>query len=282
MKLSVIVPTRNHADLWRSGWLSSGLAAQTEPPDELVVALDHTEDNTLAVIRKTWFPFPVRILEVLTPRIGPNPASANPDNCLFAAAGGDIIVHLDDDLSVNPDLCRRLRALLDPGPRAVIWLQLRFVKPDHSPITVSLATDSRLRKAERLHWQMQPGGVLPLSRPAQLHWGGGWAVHRNELLAIGGHCRHLAALRNSDTRLGNRLVRHGLTSYVTCKDELIADHLGPTWYALHRHDRDAIRESRGPSHGATIANGGTPYWTSDTCRNSYRELPTPNPNPRPR
>jgi len=270
--MSVVVPTRNHASLWRSGWLSRGLVDQTEPPDELVVALDHTEDDTLDVIRKTRFPFPVRIIEVLTPRVGPNPASANPDNCLFAAARGDILVHLDDDLSVHPDLCRRLRMLLDPGPHAIIWLQLRFVGPDHAPLTSSTPTDSRFRKAARLHWQLQPGGVINLPRSAQLHWGGGWACHRKELLDIGGHCRQLAAFRNSDTRLGNRLVRHGLQSFVTSGPQLTADHLGPTWFATHRHDRDAIRESRGPSHGATIANGGPAYWTSTTCRESYREI----------
>jgi hypothetical protein len=115
-------------------------------------------------------------------------------------------------------------------------------------------------------------GIIPLARSAQVHWGGGWACPRAALLEIGGHCRHLAAFRNSDTRLGNRLVRSGLTSFLGTCPELIADHLGPTWYGRHLHDSQAIRDSRGPSFGPTIANGGPAYWTSDTCRQSYREI----------
>jgi glycosyltransferase involved in cell wall biosynthesis len=274
MRLSVIVPTRNRAHLWHSGWLTDSLATQTEPPDELVVALDHTKDDTLDAITQRRFPFPVRILEVLTPLVGPNPASANPDNCLFAAATGDILLHLDDDLSVSPGLCRRTRTLLDADVRATIWLQLHFVNPDHSPLTSHIPSDSRSRQAARLNWKTLPGGLVELPRPMSVHWGGGWATHRAELLAIGGHCRQLAAFRNSDTRLGNRLVRAGLASYLGQHPDLQADHLGPTWYATHKSDSAAIAESRGPSHGVTVANGGPAFWTSETCRQSYRTVAT--------
>lgn len=274
MTVSVIVPTRNRAVLWRSGWLLDGLAAQTEPPDELVIALDHTEDDTLDAVRigAAALPFPVRILEVLAERRGPNPASALADNSLFAVATGDILLHLDDDLAVKPDLCRLIRELHDRYTRAVIWLQLRFVNPDHSPIQGRPPVDSRVAKAHRLNWPVLPGGIIHLPRALQAHWGGGWAVHRKEILAIGGHCLALAPFRNSDTRLGYRLVRAGLSSYVTSEVELSADHLGPTWFSVHRDDRDAIRESRGPSFGRTIANGGLEYWKSEACRSSFRVI----------
>jgi glycosyltransferase involved in cell wall biosynthesis len=272
MRLSVIIPTRNRADLWRSGWLADSLAHQSVAPDELIIALDHTEDDTLDAITRRRFPFPVRILEVLTPLVGPNPASANPDNCLFAAATGQILLHLDDDLSVSPGLCSRIQTLLDAQVHAVIWLQLHFVNADHTPLTDHTPQDSRSLKASRLNWKTLPGGIIELPRPMQVHWGGAWATHRAELLKIGGHCRQLAAFRNSDTRLGNRLVRSGLSSYLGLHPDLQADHLGPTWYSSHRNDPAAVAESRGPSHGVTIANGGPAYWTSETCRQSYRVI----------
>jgi glycosyltransferase involved in cell wall biosynthesis len=272
VRLSVITPTRNRADLWRSGWLADTLAAQVEPPDELIIALDHTEDDTLAAICSSRMPFPVRILEVLEPRQGPNPASASPDNCLFAAATGDIILHLDDDLAVHPNLCRRIRDLLDCNTQSVIWPAMHFVNADHSPVTTAHPLDSRTRHAQLHNWPTLPGGIVALPRPALMHWGAAYAVHRANLLAIGGHCRQMAALHNADTRLGNRLVKLGLTSYLGTHPELQADHLGLTWYQLHKSDPKAISENRGPSFGVTIANGGPAYWTSETCRQSYRVI----------
>lgn len=268
MTISVVVPTRNRANLWRSGWLSNGLASQTDPPDEILIALDHTEDDTLGAIKRTWFPCPVRILDVLAPRLGPNPASALPDNCLIAAATGDIILHLDDDLHIHKDLCLETRRLLTDLTRAVIWPQIIFANEDHTPSTSTTAKDTRARRAEPI----LPGGISHLPRGQLVHWGPAWATPRAELLAIGGHCRHMAAFRNSDTRLGNRLVANGVSSYLGRSPALTVEHLGQTWYRAHLGDRDAIRASRGPAYGATIANGGPAYWTSNTCRQSYREI----------
>lgn len=217
-------------------------------------------------------PFPARVLEVLAPRLGPNPPSAIPDNCLIAAARGDILIHLDDDLSVGPDFCRRIRSLLDSDARAVIWPQLRFVNADHSPITSGSPVDSRGTRALRRNWKVLPGGLTELPRPEQVHWGGAWAVKRAELLKIGGHCLALAPFRNSDTRLGNRLVKSGCASFLGAHPTLTADHLGPTWFSAHRNDPDALRQSRGPSHGMTTANGGLAFWTSDWIKSAFREL----------
>lgn len=272
VRLSVITPTRNRAGLWRSGWLLNSLAVQTDPPDELVVALDHTEDDTLDAICSSTTPFPIRILEVLDPRPGPNPASATPDNCLFAAATGDILLHLDDDLRVSPGLVRRIRVLLACTARAVIWLPMLFINPDGSPITSTPPVDSRSTRAARHNWLTLPGGLTPLPRSALMHWGAGFAVHRTEIRNIGGHCRQTAALHNADTRLGNRLVRAGVQSYLGVHPDLRAEHLGPTWYATHKSDPQALRESRGPSYGITVANGGAAYWDSETCRQSYRVI----------
>lgn len=274
MKLSVVVPTRNRAALWRSGWLLDSLRAQSEPPDELVVAVDHPDDDTLTAVIEAGrrIPFPVRILEILAPRRGPNPASAVPDDCLIAASRGDILIHLDDDLSVGSHFCRRLRTLLDCDARAVIWPQLHFVNPDHSPISDAPPQDSRSARAARMSWRTLPGGLIEMPRTESCHWGGAWAVKRAELLKIGGHCLQLAPFRNSDTRLGNRLVRSGCSSFLGAHRELVTDHLGQTWFSTHRSDKEAIRVSRGATHGITIANGGQAFWTSTWIRDAFREL----------
>jgi len=270
--ISIITPTRNRAELWRSGRLLDSLRAQTEPPDELVIALDHTEDDTLAAIGSSRMPFPIRILEVLSPRPGPDPASAIPDNCLFAAAAGVILVHLDDDIAIGLDFCRRVRTLLPLGKRAILWHQLFFVTAQScvSPrnaanddtLSDTLPVDYRTALALRRHWPISTGGIIQLPANRMLHWGGAWSAPRAELLAIGGHDLSLAGYRNADARLGNRLVRNGLTSFITSETHLAATHIGTT--------RRSTTHSRGPTGGPRIANGGISYWTSDACHSSYR------------
>lgn len=272
MTTSVIVPTRNRSALWRTGWLTDQLAGQTQVPDELVVALDHTEDDTLAAIRDRALtyplPFPVRFLEVLSPRVGEHQASAIADNCLFAAAAGDILVHLDDDISLGSDFCRRAGVHFTSRPRSVIWAHLCFVAADHSSLKDHPIVDRRPALAAKRSWPMLPDRIFELPAGWPVHWGGAWAAPRAELLAIGGHDLNLARYRNADARLGNRLVRAGLSSYVTSTADLGADHLGTTHHARSRpHDR-----SRGPTLSPRIANGGPAYWTSDACRQSYREI----------
>lgn len=272
MTVSVIVPTRNRAVLWRSGWLLDSLAEQTRVPDELVIALDHTEDDTLYAIHEQVCcrkpPFPVRILEVISPRACELQASAIADNCLFAAASGDVLIHLDDDIALGLEFCRRTLAVLACSPRAVIWAGLRFVHPDRSPLTDHPPIDRRPATATRHHWPTITCGATPLPAHWQAHHGGAWAAPRAEILAIGGHDLSLAQYRNADARLGNRLVRAGLQSLITITADFSAYHVGHTHHSRQRHgDR-----SRGPTSGPRIANGGPDYWTSDACRQSYREF----------
>jgi len=266
--LSVIVPTRNRAELWRTGWLTDQLAGQTQVPDELVVAIDHTEDDTLAAIRGRPLPFPVRILEVLSPRAGEHQASAIADNCLFAAAAGTILVHLDDDISLGSDFCRRATVHFTSRPRSVIWAHLCFINAG-PPVTLEHPpVDRRPAMAARHRWPYLTDRIYELPAGWPVHWGGAWTAPRAELLAIGGHDLHLARYRNADARLGNRLVRAGITSYVTSTEDLAADHLGLTHHARRRRGDRA----RGPTSGPAIANGGLEYWTSDACLQSYREI----------
>jgi len=268
LTLSVIVPTRNRAELWRSDWLLDSLRTQTRPPDELVIALDHTEDDTLASITSQVFqsnpPFSVKILEVLSPRPHGNPSSAVPDNCLFAATTSDILVHLDDDIALGQDFCRRSLAALTSSPKSVIWAGLRFVTADHTPLTNHPPVDYRPSMAAKRHWPASTDGIYQLPAHWCVHWGAAYAVRRAEVLAIGGHDLNFAQYRNADARLGNRLIRAGLASYITSTDALAADHLGTTNRAKTR--------SSGPTSGPKIANGGPSYWTSDACRASYRIL----------
>jgi glycosyltransferase involved in cell wall biosynthesis len=275
--LSVIVPTRNRAGLWADGWLLDSLRAQAEPPDELIIALDHTEDITLELITADLkldpVPFPVRILEVLAPRAQPMPASGIPDNCLFHAAAGEILVHVDDDIALPPDFIWKIRWLLEALPPAVIWPNTAFVTKDKSPLPGHDGRDCRPWLASKQHWPLRPGGLLEMPLNMQVHWGAVYCLCARDLRRIGGHNLEHCGWHNTDTRLGNRLVRSGVSSYLTATPDMSPLHLGKTWYAQHAHEPLAIKYSQGTSLGPRFANGGQAFWSSSWFESAYRELP---------
>jgi hypothetical protein len=279
--VSVIAPTRNRSAYWQSAWLLDSLRAQTEPPDELVIAVDHTEDDTVQVLTAdvTTRPlrFPVVILEVLAPRAEPMPASGIPDNCALHAAAGDIIIHVDDDISLPRDFCRRMRLLFDELPRAVIWSRLSFVDADRNPLPAHIGDDCRDRMADQQKWKRHPGGLIEMPMRTQVHWGAVFTVCARDARNIGGHDLDSCGYHNTDTRLGNRLARSGLTSYVTSTPATTALHLGTTWYAQNKKDRHEIRRSQGATTGPRIANGGADFWNSVWFKTAYRLTSTIRP-----
>jgi glycosyltransferase involved in cell wall biosynthesis len=271
--ISVICPTRNRAGLWRSGWLLSSLRSQTDLPDELVIAVDHPDDLTTAEIlcqlHGQAAAHVVRVLDVLAPRPGANPASAIPDNCLFHAATSDIILHVDDDIQLPKDFVRSVRTLFRGLPRATIWPALSFVNDDSSPIPGLEGLDCRARITER--WPRLPGGLIELPRARQLHWGAVYAARARDIRALGGHRLQTAQYHNQDTALGNRLARSGTPSYFAHTQDMTCSHLGMTWHARNRDNAKLIRESRAPA-GPNIANGGTAFWTSSWFHAAYKVI----------
>ena len=91
MKLSVAIPTKN-GSAYLNETLAS-IAAQSRPPDELIVSDDMSDDDTVERIRhfaKT-VPFEVRVV-----RHVPDGITANYLNAL-AQTAGDVIVFADQD-----------------------------------------------------------------------------------------------------------------------------------------------------------------------------------------
>jgi glycosyltransferase involved in cell wall biosynthesis len=273
VSLSIIIPTRNRADLWRSGWCLDTITRQSSPPDEVVIALDHTKDDTADAIktraRKTHPQFPIKILDVITPRPKPYPASGIPDNCLFHAATGAVLLHLDDDIAIPPDFCRHVRALFDGTPEAAIWFLMTFVDQDHKALPSG--EDWRIPIIDRQHWPKLPGSLV---QPPPLSWtftGAIFAVASSCIRRIGGHALESCGYHNQDTRLGNRLARR-YPSYLCTSPSCIADHLGTTWHMQHINDRAALTKAYGPTHDAPIANGGPAFWSGPWPASAYTVL----------
>jgi glycosyltransferase involved in cell wall biosynthesis len=265
-QLSIVVPTRNRSHLWRRRWLWSGLQLLARRDIELIIIDDHSEDETLAAIvgllESDHLAYPVTLARCLTPQLMSDQASAAPDQVGFGLAKAPLILHLDDDLRIHPGLIDFI--LLLDLKRSVLWGQYRFVHSDGSPFPGISGRDYR-HKFTRGHLTF-----APLCAHRELHWGPMFAVPTSELHAIGGHNLEHRGYRNSDTRLGHRLVSSGCRSLLSVDERGIVDHLGLTWHMAHKRAPHVIEQHRRPpSEEPLIANGGRAYWTSPEFRASY-------------
>ena len=273
MTISVICPTRNRADIWRSGWLLDSLATQTRKPDELLIAVDHTEDDTLTAIANhlSFCRFPIRteVLDVLAPRPGPFPASGLPDNCLFHHATSDVIIHVDDDISIPDHFVEHTEMLFDTLPNISIWYPMTFVDEQHKPLV-----DGRDWRYDVVKARRMPIIAAGLVRPNPAYscaTGAIFATTTNAIRTIGGHASQACGYHNQDTMLGYRLSSYctGGTYFAT-SPTTTALHRGLTWHMHHIKDPAALRIAYGRTQpGPAIANGGLSYWLSNFWQTAY-------------
>jgi glycosyltransferase involved in cell wall biosynthesis len=272
--LSIIVPTANRASLWRRRWLWSGLLALERADIELIIIDDHSEDDTLAAVVSLLdsapLAYPVTLARCLTPHVMEHQASAAPDQVGFGLAEAPLILHLDDDLRIDPGLVDFVLGL--NLTRSVLWCQCLFVQDNGAPLTRRHALDYRLKFA-RGHI-----GIAPLCSHRELHWGPAFAVPTRELRAIGGHNIEHRGYRNSDTRLGHRLVANGCRSLLALDERGIVHHLGQTWHAQHKRQPAMItKHRRVPEEEPLVANGGLEYWTSPDFASSFEIVGSTTP-----
>lgn len=272
MKIAVICPTRNRAGHWRTGPLPPSLRYQTRQPDEILIALDHCEDDTLDAVRSADLgPSPVRILEILVPRPEPLPASGFPDNCLFHAARSDIIVHVDDDLELPPGLIAAVADAYSSPGAFVVWPQTDFVFVD--PARLPDPSDCRAHSHGLINL---PFGFREIPRHRRLHWGACYVAPLFLIRHAGGHRLEDCGYHNTDTRLGCRLARLAPSYFATGPNWRILHH-GMTWHLAHKDDPATIRESQARTPGPPIANLGLRFWSSPWFASAYRELDTSRP-----
>jgi glycosyltransferase involved in cell wall biosynthesis len=283
--LSVIVPTRNRAPLWYHHWLSNSLRAQTEPPDELVIALDHCIDDTLTAIKDDFTQrpatFPVHVIDVDAPRPEPFPASGTPDNCLFHAATSEVILHVDDDIALPPGTIARLKHLFTDLPPAAVWFLMTFV--DEFRVPLPNGQDWRLPLIEKYRPTKLPGGLTQPHPSSCAFTGAIFAAPLACIRAIGGHDLRFVGYHNQDTRLGSRLQRYCKSgSYISTDPGTVALHFGTTWHMQHLRDPKALRMAYGaPPIGPVIANGGPAFWTSSWFNSAYHVAAQLDRKPRP-
>ncbi|NVK15720.1 MAG: glycosyltransferase [Rhodobacteraceae bacterium] len=166
-RLSVLIPAHNEADYIRS-CLQAVFASDPLPAGmtaEVLVLANGCTDATAAHARRTAVPIGWELLVLELPEGGKLGAL----NAGDAAARGDILIYLDADVQVSPELIAQIAAALDS--RAPRYASGRpQVPPARSLVTRAYA---RLWMQLPFFSSGVPGfGVFAMNRAGRQRWGG--------------------------------------------------------------------------------------------------------------
>jgi GT2 family glycosyltransferase len=197
LRVTVVIPTyRRRASLLRA---LGALATQRIPPSEyeVVVVVDGSDDGTREAASSAATPYALRVLWQ------ENRGRAAACNAGIAAARGDLVVVLDDDMTATPELlAAHLAAHERAEPVAVIGAAPVPMSAD-MPAPARYVGAKFNRHLERL---AAAGGPLALRE----FYGGNLSVRRDVLEEVGAFDERFTAYGNEDLELSLRLQDAGV------------------------------------------------------------------------
>jgi len=227
IRVSVVIPTY-HRRLSVERALRA-LARQSTSPEEfeVVVVANGPDDGTVALLTSFAAPFALRTLQ------RHEPGRAGACNQGILAAGGDLVVLLDDDMEPVPDfLAAHARAHRSPRLGVVGAAPVRL-DPGASPAAGYIAARFERHLAKLAAPGYRFGG--------RDFYSGNFSIHRADVIAAGLFDEGFTEYGNEDLELSRRLIRCGIQ--LTFSSEAIA----------HQHyDKDFAGLARD-----TIAKGRT-------------------------
>lgn len=183
--ISVVLPVHQDSAAYRQALASLELTSPA--PDEVVVVCDGPAPTAAAAARTCGF----RVIERDPPA---GPAAAR--NAGAAEARGDILLFVDADVAVHPDLVGRVRdALTDSGVHAVVGCY------DACPPEPNFLSQYKHLLQRFVHQQARPAGTT--------FWGACGAIRREAFEAAGGFDERFTTPCVEDIDLGYRLVELG-------------------------------------------------------------------------
>ncbi|HEX6702177.1 MAG TPA: glycosyltransferase, partial [Gaiellaceae bacterium] len=197
LRFSVVIPTYQRRDVVVSS--VQALAAQEgAPPFEVVVVVDGSDDGTAEALRGLATPFPLSVVE--QPNAG-RPAACNRG---AAAASGELLLFLDDDMEAHPRLLAEHDRSHREGADAVIGhLPLH---PDSPPSFLAEAVGAWAE--QRREAMRQRGGRVEL----QDFVTGQMSIRRDVFTSVGGFDTYFTRpYGGEDLDLGRRLAAAGHT-----------------------------------------------------------------------
>ncbi|MFL5407307.1 MAG: glycosyltransferase family 2 protein [Myxococcales bacterium] len=215
--VTVVIPTYQRKD--RLARVLTGLAHQTVANFDAVVVDDGSTDGTAEYLREARFPFEVRAIRQLN--AGPGAAR----NAGVAAARGEIVLFLDDDVLPSPDLVAEHLRAQSAKPRCAVMGPLGSLPRYPQPW---VAWEQAM--LEDQYAAMTRGDWEPTFRQ---FWTGNASVAREEILAAGGF--DPAFRRAEDVELAARLARRGVgfRFHPAARTLHAAERTLDSWCAMH-------------------------------------------------
>jgi len=215
--ITVVIPTYQRRD--RLARVLDGLSRQTHSDFDVVVVDDGSTDGTARYLREARFPFRVRAIS----QLNAGPAAAR--NAGVAAAGGDLVLFLDDDVLPAPELVGEHLRAQAAGRRCAVMGPLGSL-PRYSQPWVAWEQ----AMLEDQYGAMTRGEWEPTFRQ---FWTGNASVAREEVLAAGGF--DPAFRRAEDVELAARLARRGVRFrfHPAARTEHAAERSLDSWCAMH-------------------------------------------------
>lgn len=177
MKLSVITPTHNRMGLLEG--LLASLETQTYSDFEVLVAVDGSTDGTLALLEAYKRRGRLQLVIQVLGGVGRGAAR----NAAIASASGEVLVFLDDDLSLPPEVLARHAAFHQVLTKSVAVGAVRF-------------PDGVVRFPKQPNWMNFSGCNVSVSQAA--------------IVGLDGFDLSFAEYGGEDLELGYRLYQSGL------------------------------------------------------------------------
>jgi len=194
---TVVVPTfQRRESVLR---LLRSLESQTVPASmfDVIVAVDGSTDGTAEAVRGHPAPFGISVVE------GPNRGRARACNSGIRAAGGNLVILLDDDMEATPGLVEaHARAHAGGARRAVVGAAPIMSSPASPPFVRYMADGFRAR----LHRLGQPGYRVRFRDT----YTGNFSVRRDVLESVGGFDESFQVYGHEDYELALRLQAAGV------------------------------------------------------------------------
>ena len=195
--VSVVIPTHQRRQLLRRALVA--LAGQDLSADvfEVVVAVDRATDSTEEMLEEFQAPYALRWVRAI------RPGRAAACNAAIAAARGEIIVMLDDDMEPRPGLLRHHYGSHPRGSRRCLVgaVPIRLDR-DSPPAARYVAA----KFADHLDVLGRPGHEFGLRD----FYSGNASIRRDVLLAVGAFDEQFTLYGNEDLELSLRLRKAGV------------------------------------------------------------------------
>ena len=134
------------------------ICAQSRPPNEIVVCDDHSQDETMDIVRSllSAMPFQVDLVENQA-RMG---VTANVEQAIQRTTGDIIVLADQDDVWYPNKLARLVRAFDAERGVGAVFSNATIIDALGAPIAGDLWSRVRFSRKRRAHWSSDPVAVL--------------------------------------------------------------------------------------------------------------------------